>query len=1051
MKTIFKKLTAATAVVMFGVVGAQADTSVIQDGVGGWTKITAIPETPGDYYFVFVDNSQDLMLSFGEGVNQSTNAAYKTMVYRTSEDPAMNPAMLWTLTANDGGYSIKSAVEATYYLQTEGNAEWYCRTHDNGGGSASWYKWILAYADGSWTIQNGKYTDKGYIGGWDAAPKNGLNVAANNTAADKVGYFQIYAILKTAVDWMGNASKSKPANLSYKIANSYAAFNGTTGWTSAGTGLNDDGRNDGTGFDGVAGFFEYWSGNSYSGTLSQVITGLPEGLYKVRAAAQLASANTTLALDVNGTSVNFDANGTGNGTIDQTCAEVAAGSGVAGWQYKSVNTTLLSSGSITITFTSTTTAGGCWTNFDNVELYYLGSTGSDYTSKITNFGFETGDLTGWTVNTSNDTGVYSTTNDTYKTIGSTGDYLFNNWWTGTPITQNIGVLPAGVYQLSADVATGNDASSIGTLYLNANDARSTGYASSNNKIMGTEHLVFYSDGSSSTTIGLRGGENASVSAAGAIVKGAWSEDGYWWYKCDNFRLAKIGETAGELAERLSSLVATNAPYNDVEDITSYTANFNTYKNYTSSNTIAELVEAINYITNEYDDYCWNNASVTHPVDVTEGIISGAACTSNDAWPGSGRTTATGTYYDGSSRTYFTQNHENGAARSQNVTISYEGAYLLRTIVKPVYAGSYATITIGDESTTTSGVQTGSNNIGNGWAYNDVYYGQNATNVSKTIYIALSNANSGREADCGEMHLYYIGRNADFVTGGVHKFVGIYPVAPSLELTVEVPVANMTAATFSSGTSSVTFTNPNGLVFASSNGQVSSTAKNVVVNGTCASLQLEKGHPFVNPTEFTATNAKYTLAAGELAGGQFATLMIPFAATTLAGTAYTLDQGVNLFDGNIYGTSTSTISANSPVLVTASGNYIGSSVTVPAVASGATYTNGELVGTYTATTAPAGSYVLQNHTSGEGVAFYIVGNTKPTVSPFRAYIRTQSSNAKAIRVHFDNGADAIEAVSADMVAEGATYFTIDGRQLSAPQRGINLMRQADGTVRKILVK
>ena len=141
---------------------AKADTSVITDGVNGWTKITSLPANLSDYYFVFVDNSQDLMLSFGEGHKQSENASYKTMVYRTSEDPAMNPAMLWTLTTNSDGYSIKSAVEATYFMQTEWDKEWFCRTHDNGGGDASWYKWLFAYANGSWTIQNGKYTDKGY-------------------------------------------------------------------------------------------------------------------------------------------------------------------------------------------------------------------------------------------------------------------------------------------------------------------------------------------------------------------------------------------------------------------------------------------------------------------------------------------------------------------------------------------------------------------------------------------------------------------------------------------------------------------------------------------------------------------------------------------------------------------------------------------------------------------------------------------------------------------------------------------------------------------------
>jgi len=498
---------------------------------------------------------------------------------------------------------------------------------------------------------------------------------------------------------------------------------------------------------------------------------------------------------------------------------------------------------------------------------------------------------------------------------------------------------------------------------------------------------------------------------------------------------------------LQAALSTYAPYNDVVDATGYTTNYNTYAAYTQSTSQSDMSAAITYMQNNYANYQWANASIAHPVDVTEGIISGWECTSNDAWPGSGRTTATGTYYDGTSRTYFTQNHEDGAARSQAVTIPETGAYLLRTIVRPVAEASYATITIGSESTTTRGIQTGSANIGNNWAYNDIYFATTSANESKTISIALSNVNLSREADCGEMHLLYIGQSADFVKDGVHKYIGTFASAPAITLTDNEPVADISSASFTSGTSTLTFTNPNGLVFASSNGQVNSTAKNVVVNSTCASLQLEKGHPFINPKEFTATAAKYTMVSGELADGSFATLIIPFAASLPSGgSAYTLDQGVNLVDGNIYGTAVTTIAANSPVLVTASGNYSGSTVTVPIVASGATYTSGELVGTYTAMAAPTSSYVLQNHTSGEGVAFYLVGSTQPTVNPFRAYIKPQASNVKAFHFFFDD-ADGVEAIENEtLTIDNATIFNLAGQRVQKLQRGVNIVNG-----KKVLVK
>ena len=288
--------------------------------------------------------------------------------------------------------------------------------------------------------------------------------------------------------------------------------------------------------------------------------------------------------------------------------------------------------------------------------------------------------------------------------------------------------------------------------------------------------------------------------------------------------------------------------------------------------------------------------------------------------------------------------------------------------------------------------------------------------------------------------YYYSGSLDYVEDGVHYYKGAFDTAPAIELTDAVPVANLTDATFS-GTSTVTFTNPNGIVFANAANQVNSTT-NVVANGTCATLVLADGHPFVNPTAFTAINASYTLSA--LAGGSFATLTLPFAAALPSGgAAYTLDQGVNLIDGNIRGTSVSSIAANSPVLVTAAGDYTATNAAIPAIASGATYTNGELVGTYSAIEAPTSSYVLQNHIGGEGVAFYLVGSTQPTVNPFRAYIKAQGSNVKAIHVAF--GEDGIDEIANDDSANGQ-WYNLAGQRLSKPLKGVNIVNG-----KKVIIK
>lgn len=356
-----------------------ADTDKLPAG-DGWTKITELPATLSDYYFVFVDDTRDLMLSYGEGLNQSNEDGRKTMVYRTGKDASMNPAMLWEIVTNTvSGYSIKCAVEPTYYLQTEWednkDAPWRMHTHDNGGGAGTnkdWCAYLLNYNESKWTIQTYRVRSESgsYVGPWEnGAFKNGQEVAGNKSGTSNIGYFQIYAILKSAVDITGvsTATGSNPFNYTYKITNSYAATS-TYGWTLDGDALTRNGNL--TGFDEIKGFFESWKNASYTGNFTQSVTGLPAGKYRLRAAAQLTAENTTLKMSLDDAEISCPANGDTGGTILQTGEETTAGSGVGGWKYSTVESKV-TDGSADIKFAVATTANGCWTNFDNVELYLV--------------------------------------------------------------------------------------------------------------------------------------------------------------------------------------------------------------------------------------------------------------------------------------------------------------------------------------------------------------------------------------------------------------------------------------------------------------------------------------------------------------------------------------------------------------------------------------------------------------------------------------------------------------------------------------------------------
>lgn len=274
--------------------------------------------------------------------------------------------------------------------------------------------------------------------------------------------------------------------------------------------------------------------------------------------------------------------------------------------------------------------------------------------------------------------------------------------------------------------------------------------------------------------------------------------------------------------------------------------------------------------------------------------------------------------------------------------------------------------------------------------------------------------------------YSFSQSEDFVQAGVHYYLGTYTTPPTIELTDDVPVADLTQATMAGAT--VRFTNPNGLIFAKS-GQVSA-GQNVVVDGTCNRLVLADGHPFQSPRTFTATTATYTLSA--VAGGRYATLLLPYRVTSLPGKAYVLDRDINLLSGTLRGTEVTSIEANSPVLVTAAGNYGATGVGVAVVTPGSVYSNGELTGTYTAgSTVPDGSYVLQVH--GNEVAFYLVNGYSPAFSPFRAYIRQQPSASNVFRPVFDGDATGLREV--DGTADGHALFNLSGQRVAVPTRGI----------------
>ncbi|MBQ0072967.1 MAG: hypothetical protein KBT34_02095 [Prevotella sp.] len=167
----------------------------------------------------------------------------------------------------------------------------------------------------------------------------------------------------------------------------------------------------------------------------------------------------------------------------------------------------------------------------------------DASEIINNRSFENGDLTGWSINKSKDTGVYPNTNGTYTCDNTDGDYIFNTWDQGNKVSQKVYALPDGLYAVSAMVTSSDDCTNV---YLVANDQHKVVTLMKGPDGRKQTHLtdatlgIFVKGGV--LEIGAVGSADAGAAEKEGIVAGVdWTDNGgWWWYKADNFRLTYYG-------------------------------------------------------------------------------------------------------------------------------------------------------------------------------------------------------------------------------------------------------------------------------------------------------------------------------------------------------------------------------------------------------------------------------------------------------------------------------------------------------------------------------
>ena len=241
----------------------------------------------------------------------------------------------------------------------------------------------------------------------------------------------------------------------------------------------------------------------------------------------------------------------------------------------------------------------------------------------------------------------------------------------------------------------------------------------------------------------------------------------------------------------------------------------------------------------------------------------------------------------------------------------------------------------------------------------------------------------------------------------------------------------------SGVDFTSVANPNALFVAGTG--VLANAKNVIVSGTCANLELVDGKPFRTPVAFDATTAKFTKT---VSAAGYGTMVIPFDAALATG----IDAAYNLtgVSGTTITTSAAaTIAANKPVLLEATaGDYEFTATSAAIAATVDESTNGKLIGTYAGTTATAGAtnYVLQN--GGAGLGFFLITGTDAIVKPFRAYLNTGVSAPEFLP--FGGGTTGIETVKT--AKANNEIFNLAGQRVAQPAKGLYIVNG-----RKVVMK
>ncbi len=190
-------------------------------------------------------------------------------------------------------------------------------------------------------------------------------------------------------------------------------------------------------------------------------------------------------------------------------------------------------------------------------------------------------------------------------------------------------------------------------------------------------------------------------------------------------------------------------------------------------------------------------------------------------------------------------------------------------------------------------------------------------------------------------------------------------------------------------------------------------------------------------------AKPSIAINTTAAG-WGTTILPFAAS--------IPEGVKVYTCAAAEGTTLTLvevqalEANKPYII--EGNW-NKTLTGDAQGIQLNYTEGLLTGVYAENKATAGTYVMQKQDNKVGF-FKVAEGKEPTIKANRCYMTAPTGEARAAYFFADNETTGINAIEA-LTSGDAQIFNAAGAQLPKLQKGMNIIRKADGTSFKVMVK